>query len=279
MSFSWLFFAAAVNSRLMASQTQLFILAGLFGACIGSFLNVVICRLPLGESVVTPRSRCPYCQYAIAWYDNIPVLSFLLLAGKCRHCRGRIDLQYPLVELVATFLALATFAHVKLVTPFLLYYCLFMAPLIAVIFIDLRHQIIPNIISLSGIPIGLIVSLFLAHPLMRQSVLIDRVAGIFVGGGFLFCVGTLYEKIKHREGLGGGDVKLAALFGAFFGWQAVVFILLLSSVLGSIVGVLFILFLKRNWQFAIPFGPFLAFSAYLYFFFGPPILNWYLSLF
>jgi len=262
-------FHESIRYVIEAFVISLWILCGVFGACIGSFLNVVIVRLPKGESIVRPRSRCPSCGAGIAWYDNIPVLSFLLLLGKCRRCKKSISPRYLLVELLAAGLALATLAHERQVSTFLVYYCLFVAPLLTVIFIDLERRIIPNEISLSGIVIGLVIM----HAFW------DSLLGILVGGGFLFLVGWIYEKLKKKEGLGGGDVKLAAMFGAFFGWQAVIFILLMASVLGSIVGLVLIAVMKKNWQTILPFGPFLVLGAYLYYFFGPPILHWYLNLF
>ena len=254
------------------------IFAALFGLCIGSFLNVVIHRVPRGESIVHPRSRCPECQTPIAGYDNIPILSYLFLLGKCRHCKNKIAPRFPLVELISGILATAVYLHNPDLKYFIFYFCFFFAPLLAVIFIDLSHQIIPNFITFFGIVFGVLISGFFADPIFSSSVLMDRIFGILTGGGFLFLVGFLYEKLKKREGLGGGDVKLAAMFGAFFGWQAALFILLLSSVLGALFGVVSILILRKNWQTAIPFGPFLSISAYIYYFFGPPLLNWYLSL-
>src|SRR3989344_1955663 len=225
------------------------VLAGFFGLCVGSFINVVIYRLPLDQSVVTPRSHCPNCKTKIAWYDNIPLLSYILLRGKCRYCKQTIAFQYFLVELCGLFLSLAAFAYFQELLLYLAYFCLLLAPLLAVIFIDLKHRIIPDSISLPGI-----------------------------GAGFLFLVAFLYEKIKKKEGLGGGDVKLAAMLGAFFGWQQILMILLVSSVLGSLIGLIVVAF-KKDWQYALPFGPFLAVAATLQLFFGFPMLSWYLSLF
>ena len=252
--------------------------AAIFGLCVGSFLNVVIYRLPLGLSIVTPRSRCPACEHPIAWYDNIPLLSWLLLAGKCRHCGSAISFRYFLVELLAGVLSVATFFYFQDLVLYFAYFCFLIAPLLAIIFIDLDHRIIPDSISLPGIGAGVLVHYLDSFPGEGGSAFLDSVAGILVGGGFLFLVAFAYEKIKKKEGLGGGDVKLAAMLGAFFGWKQVLMILLISSVLGSIVG-LVIISIKKNWQYAIPFGPFLAVAAYLQLFFGTPILYWYLSLF
>ena len=257
---------------------MLWIFVGLFGLCVGSFLNVVIYRVPLGESIVTPRSRCPQCQKPIVWYDNIPLLSCLFLKGKCRHCHRAIPFRYFLVELSTLFLSLATYAHFLNIYFYLLYFCLLVAPLVAVIFIDLSHRIIPDSISLPGIVVGVLVHYLDTHPFYSKEALLQSFLGILVGGGFLFLVAFAYERIKKREGLGGGDVKLAAMLGAFFGWQAVLMILLIASISGSIIG-LVVVFLKKDWGYAIPFGPFFALAAYIQLFLGQPLLNWYISLF
>lgn len=250
----------------------------LFGLCVGSFLNVVIYRVPLEKSLIKPRrSCCPHCTHPIAWYDNIPLISFFLLRGKCRHCKKNISFQYVIVEILSGILSVATFLYFQNWFLYLLWFLLFIAPLLAVIFIDLAHRIIPDSISLPGIGAGILVHYLSTSPLFGRQALVDSVLGIVVGGGFLFVVAWGYEKLKKKEGLGGGDVKLAAMLGAFFGWQPVLMILLVSSVLGTVIG-LFVVFFKKNWQFAIPFGPFLVAAAYLQLFFGSSILNWYLSL-
>lgn len=254
------------------------ILAAVFGLIVGSFLNVVIHRWPLGESVLKPlRSYCPHCKETIAWYDNIPFLSYLLLKGKCRHCGGAIAFRYFAVELLSCLLSLATWFYFQRVAHYLIYYVLLVAPLIAIIFIDLKHRLIPNVLTLPGIAVGVIVHYWDAPPLWETKALIESLIGIAVGGGFLFIVAWTYEKIKKREGLGMGDVKLAMMFGAFFGWQQVLMILLFGSVMGSLVGLL-VVAVKRDWLYQLPFGPFLAIAAYLQLFFGEPILEWYLSL-
>ena len=257
---------------------MLFAIALIFGLLVGSFLNVVIHRVPLEESIVKPRSHCPQCNKTIAWYDNIPLVSFILLRGRCRHCRKKISPRYFLVEILTGLTALYTYFYFRDPVLSLAYFCFLLAPLIAVIFIDLQHRIIPNVISLPGILIGVAVHYLAAPPLMEKEALIDSLIGILVGGGFLFAVAWGYEKIKKREGLGGGDVKLAAMLGAFFGWQGVLMILLIASVLGSVIG-LAVVALKKDWQYAIPFGPFLALAAFFQLFWGRTILAWYLGLF
>lgn len=256
----------------------LYTLAAVFGLIVGSFLNVVIHRWPLGESLVKPvRSYCPHCHQVIAWHDNIPLLSYLWLKGKCRRCGGMISFQYFLVELLAMLLSLATCFYFRNVAHYLIYFCFLIAPLIAVIFIDLKHRLIPNTITLPGIVIGVLVRFWDAPPLWQMRALKESLIGIVLGAGFLFVVAWTYEKLKKREGLGMGDMKLAAMFGAFFGWQQVLMILLVASVLGSVIG-LVVVALKKDWLYVLPFGPFLAVAAYLQLFFGEPILNWYLSL-
>lgn len=252
--------------------------AALFGLLVGSFLNVVIHRLPLGQSIIAPRSYCPGCQHSISWYDNIPLISFLLLKGRCRHCHEKIAFRYFFVELLTALVSLHTFFYFKGLDFYLAYFCFLLAPLIAVIFIDLQHRIIPNSLSLPGIIIGIAVRYLAAPPAWEVKALVESLLGIVVGGGFLFVVAWGYEKIKKREGLGGGDVKLASMLGAFFGWQEVLMILLMASILGSVVGLLVIL-LKRNWEYLLPFGPFLAVAAYFQLFWGPRILVWYMGLF
>ncbi len=239
----------------------------LFGLSVGSFLNVVIYRLPRGQSIVIPRSFCPQCGRFVRWFDNIPLLSFLILHGKCRSCQKPISWQYPLVELLTGGLAVATLVKLGPSVIALLYFLLLVSPLIAITFIDLRHQIIPDVISLPGIGAGLLVT---------QQTVVDSLLGLAVGSFLLFAVGWAYEKTRKREGLGMGYVKLAAMLGAFFGWKGVLLILLLSSLSGSLVGLLLILIWGKGMKFAIPFGPFLALGALLHFFCGPQLIEIYL---
>lgn len=255
------------------------ILATLFGLMVGSFLNVVIHRMPLEQSIVKPRSHCPKCKHPIHWYDNIPLLSYLILKGKCRQCHETISPRYLVVEMAAGLVSLQTllFFNRSLLFYFA-YFCFLLAPLLAIIFIDLKHRIIPDSLSLPGVVIGVAVHYWKAPPGWEMRTLLDSVIGIVMGGGFLFLVAFVYEKIKKKEGLGGGDIKLAAMLGAFFGWQPVLMILLVASVLGSLIGLL-VVTVKKNWQYALPFGPFLAISAYIQLFWGEGLLGWYLGLF
>lgn len=250
----------------------------LFGACIGSFLNVCIYRLPLGRSVVAPRSHCPRCRKQLSWYDNIPFLSYIILQGHCRHCGEKISARYLIVEGLTALLSVATYAHFQNLPEYLIYFCFLVAPLIVVTFIDLEHKLIPDVISIPGIVAGAMARLTFMHGPLTP-VLVDIILGILVGGGFLCIVAISYELLKKQEGLGGGDVKLACMLGAFFGWKAIIFILLASSILGSIVGLFLIFVLKKGLKFAMPFGPFLVAAAYIYLFFGEKILSWYMGLF
>lgn len=248
------------------------IVSFIFGAVVGSFLNVCICRMPKDESVVSPPSHCTVCDYRIRWYDNIPLFSYLLLRGKCRGCGTHISLQYPVVELLNGLLTLALFLKFGLSLTFLALF-LFCSALVVITFIDLEHQIIPDEISLSGIVIGFVFSFFLPWQTWLNSVL-----GILLGGGSLLLVAYGYQWLTGKEGMGGGDIKLLAMMGAFLGWKSVLFIVFASSLIGSVVGVTIMLVQKKDSKLAIPFGPYLAFGAVLYIFYGRQLIHWYLNL-
>ena len=244
----------------------------IFGMVVGSFLNVCISRMPKGESIVTPPSHCPHCQYQIRWYDNIPVVSYLLLRGRCRGCGTRISLQYPLVELINGVLTLLLFLRFGPTLAFAALF-LFCSSLVVITFIDIEHQIIPDEISLSGIVIGFALSFFLKGHSWQNSLF-----GILLGGGSLLLVAYGYQLLTGKEGMGGGDIKLLAMMGAFLGWKAIPFIILASSLVGSMVGVSLMVLQKKDSKLAIPFGPYLAFGALLYIFYGRPLIQWYLGL-
>lgn len=255
-----------------------YLIVCLFGACVGSFLNVCIYRLPLGRSVVKPGSHCPRCREAIRWYDNIPLFSYIVLQGHCRRCGHKISARYIIVEVITIILSAGTYAHFNALPEYLIYFCFLVAPLIVVTFIDLEHMLIPDVISLPGVVAGAMARIaFSTGPITPT--LIDIILGILIGGGFLCIVGLGYEWIKKQEGLGGGDVKLAAMLGAFFGWKAIIFILLVSSILGSLTGLFLIFILKKGLKYAMPFGPFIVGAAFIYLFWGEKILGWYLGLF
>jgi leader peptidase (prepilin peptidase)/N-methyltransferase len=234
----------------------------IFGAAIGSFLNVCIFRLPAETSIVKPRSQCPYCQHPIRNGDNIPLISFVLLRGKCRDCGGKISWRYPLVELITAVLALLLFLKFGLTLKFLVFF-FFTAVLIVITFIDLDHQIIPDIITLPGIPIFSLAAIFLVKIPWLEVLL-----GLLIGGGVLFTIAFVYELISKREGMGGGDIKLLAMIGGFLGWKSLIFILLFSSFSGAIVGITAMIIKKQDMKYAVPFGPFLSAAAVAYLFWG-----------
>lgn len=250
------------------------VLVALFGAVVGSFLNVVILRLPDDDaSIVFPGSHCPKCSHPLAWYENIPILSFLVLRGRCRSCKELISWQYPLVELAMGVLALLLLHRFGLSLQLPIYF-VFCAALLVIIFIDIHHQIIPDRISLPGILIGFAASFFSGEVSWQQSGL-----GILLGGGVLYLVAYGYFLFTHREGMGGGDIKLLAMIGAFLGWQSLLFVLFSSSLVGSIVGIAAMFKQKKGGQTRIPFGPFLALGALSWLLFSPQILalwRWYL---
>ena len=255
----------------MSPELLLWVLVVYLGAAVGSFLNVVIYRVPLGDSVVSPRSRCPGCQQNIAWYDNIPVLSWLFLLGKCRNCGQGISSRYPFVELITAMIAVVVFAQTGLDAAFFVQFA-FACALVAVAYIDLDHQIIPDVISLPGIVVGLLVA-----AIGGWAQLLDAVVGVLVGGGILLTVAWVYEWMAGREGMGGGDVKLLAMIGAFLGWQGVLLTLLLGSLLGSAIGIVLMTSRGADRRLAIPFGPFLSLGALVTLFWGPAIVRWYIS--
>ena len=257
----------------MEPQALILIGALIFGACIGSFLNVCIYRIPEGKSIVSPGSACSACGTPIPAYLNIPVLSYILLRGKCHACREPFSIRYPLVELLTGMLAAACARKFGL-TPEALFWFAFVCTLVVISFIDLDHQIIPDVISLPGILI--FASSFLVIPRMT---LADTALGILSGGGILYSVALIYYLVRKEEGMGGGDIKLLAMIGAATGWQGVMFTLFMGSLLGTVAGVLIMLATRvRNIRLRIPFGPYLSAAAILYIFMGKTILLWYIRL-
>lgn len=244
------------------------------GAIVGSFLNVVIIRLPQEDSsIVFPSSHCPKCNKNISWYDNIPVISFLLLKGKCRSCKAKISFQYPLVEILMAILSYALFERFFISFTFVIYF-LFCASLLAIIFIDSYHQIIPDLISLPGIVAGFAFSFF--NPLVTWQ---SSGLGVLLGGGSLYLIAATYFLLTKRDGMGGGDIKLLAMIGAFLGWQSLPFIVFGSSLLGSVVGIFAMLQQKKGGKTVIPYGPFLSGAAILYIFFSVEILEFFRTWF
>jgi leader peptidase (prepilin peptidase)/N-methyltransferase len=254
-------------------QTQWLVFAGVFGAIIGSFLNVVIYRLPLGQSLVTPPSRCPKCGYRLRWYDNIPIFGWLLLGGRCRECKNKISIQYPIVELI-TAVFFAIIVWVTPPGPLLVGRLLLLCILIALFGIDLEHQILPNTITLPGIAAGLLLSTITDPPGLR-----DALIGTVLGGGVLYAIAWGYYLWRREEGLGMGDVKMLAMIGAFLGWKMVLVTLVLSSFSGAIIGVALIALQRGTMKLALPFGTFLAAGAVAAMLVGPPLVAWYAGFF
>jgi leader peptidase (prepilin peptidase)/N-methyltransferase len=256
----------------MSDSTSLLLLSGVLGLAIGSFLNVCIYRIPLGQSLLSPPSRCPKCERPLGWLDNIPVVSWVVLGGKCRRCGAPISAQYPIVELV-TALAFVAIVWLTPPGPQLVARLIFVCLLIVLFGIDLEHQLLPNVITLPGIVIGLIFSL-VASP-GWQSALI----GAVLGGGVLYGIAAAYYMVRRDEGLGMGDVKMLAMIGAFLGWQAVLVTLVLSSFAGALVGVGLMALQRGNMKLALPFGTFLALGAIAAMLVGDPLVAWYASFY
>lgn len=236
------------------------ILLFILGAIAGSFMNVCIWRLPRKESLVRPRSRCPSCGGAIAWYDNIPILSFLILKARCRLCKNKISAVYPIVELLSGAVAVLLYAHFGLSAKFFSLWYLFGA-LTVVSFIDLRFREIPDEITLSGIALGLI-----AGP----PHFLDSLLGVIAGGGSIYLLGLLGEFIFKKEAMGGGDIKLLAMIGAFLGWKMAFITFFLAPLFGSIVGITLKI---RKGAEIIPYGPHLSLAAFVAALYGEEILN------
>jgi leader peptidase (prepilin peptidase) / N-methyltransferase len=247
--------------------------AFVFGTMIGSFLNVCIHRIPGGESIVFPASHCPACGAAVRPYDNVPVLSYLLLRARCRDCGSRISARYPAIELLAGMAAVSS-ALAFGWSLHALFAFVFLAALIVITFIDIDHQIIPDVISLPGIAIGFACASLVPGGAGWR----DSLIGLLVGGGILWAVAEGYFRLTGREGMGGGDVKLLAMIGAFLGWRAIPITLMIGSLAGTAVGTALIATQQQDRRTPIPFGPFLALGAVLALFFGDALLDWYLGL-
>lgn len=250
----------------MGTEPFVITIAALFGAIVGSFLNVVILRVPQANaSIVYPASHCPKCKTQLSWYENIPVLSYIVQYGRCRHCKTSISLQYPVVELFMSLLTMALVYRFGLI-PVTGAYFIFSAALLTIIFIDIHHQIIPDVISLPGIVLGFFCSFF--NPYVTW---LDSLIGLVVGGGILYAIAFFYYILRKQEGMGGGDIKLLAMLGAFLGWQSLPFIIFFSSITGSIVGISAMVLQKKGSNTRIPFGPFLSIAALVFLFFSQEI--------
>ena len=244
----------------------------LLGLAFGSFFNVCIHRIPRRLSVNRPGSRCPGCGYVLRWYDNIPVLSYVALGGKCRTCRAPISLRYPIVELLTCGLFVLHYYAFGL-TGLFFARVLLASALVVLFAIDLEHHLLPDVITLPGIVAGIACSLFLP-PGLR-----DALIGMLVGGGVLWLIGEAYFRYSGQEGMGGGDVKMLAMIGAFLGWKLVLVTLVFSSFAGSIVGVAVIAARRGDMKYALPYGTFLSMAALVASLVGDRIIAWYVRLY
>jgi leader peptidase (prepilin peptidase) / N-methyltransferase len=256
----------------MSAPLLYLVAAGLYGLCIGSFLNVVIYRLPLGKSVVSPPSRCRDCGYLLRWFDNIPVVSWVLLRGRCRKCGVGVSWQYPLVELITAALCVLV-VWLTPPGPLMVSRLILVCILVVLFGIDLEHQILPNVITLPGIAVGLLFSL-IAPPGW-----LDALLGALLGAAVLYGIAGAYYLWRREEGMGMGDVKMLAMIGAFLGWKAVLVTLVLSSFSGALIGILLMAGQRGNMKFALPFGTFLAIGAVAAMFVGEPLVAWYAGFF
>jgi leader peptidase (prepilin peptidase)/N-methyltransferase len=244
----------------------------LLGLAIGSFLNVCIYRIPRRQSLNHPPSRCPHCGNQLRWIDNIPVVSYLVLGGRCRKCRKGISVRYPLVELLTMGLFLLHYSVFDW-TPLLAVRLLFACAMVVLFAIDLEHQILPDVITLPGIVAGLLFSLFL--PPGAMSALLGAVAG----GGVLFLIAEAWSRLRNVEAMGFGDVKMLAMIGAFLGVQLVLLTFVLSSFIGGLAGGLLILSGRGTMASKVPFGTFLAVAALIASLYGDGMVNWYIGLY
>ncbi len=271
-------------------------LHGLFGLIVGSFLNVCIRRLPLGESVVSPRSRCPQCASPIRPYDNVPLLSWLWLGGRCRDCRAPISIRYPGVELLAAVLFLQCARTWGFSAPAFIN-SLFLAAVVVLVFIDYDHQILPNVITIPGTVAGLVLAPWQSPGFFSDSItrgassilplvepegavmhLTGSFLGVLAGGGSLYLVAFAYQVVRRRQGLGMGDVKMMAMVGAVAGWRIALLTIFVGSLLGSILGVFLIFFHGKDMQHKLAFGTFLGAAYILVIFFGIDLLDWYAGM-
>jgi len=276
-----------------------YIVAGVFGAIIGSFLNVVVHRLPLEESIVFPNSRCPSCGAAIAFYDNVPVVSYIVLRAKCRHCKAGISFRYPAVELLtaALFVAVAWHDGLSAALPFDL---VFASALLTLVFIDAEHMILPNVITYPGIVFAVVARIAIPHlsgtphfddlPSLSQGALagmplwvtslVGALIGALLGGGSLWLMGWTWEKLRGIEAMGLGDVKMMFMVGAYLGWRLTILTIFIGVFSGSIIGIfLMVRSGQRNMQMLLPFGVFLGLGAIAALLFGAPLVEWYAGQF
>jgi leader peptidase (prepilin peptidase)/N-methyltransferase len=254
-------------------EIPLLVLLGMFGLILGSFLNVCISRLPAGESVVSPRSRCPSCRTLIQWYDNIPVLSYVVLGGKCRRCHTSISARYPAIELATSLAFVLQGMEFGQAPGPLLTRLVFTALLIALFGTDLETQRLPNVLTYSGMAVGVAFSLAFP-PYLTASLL-----GAALGGGVLLFVRWGWHLATGKDGMGLGDVKMLAMIGAFLGWQQVAVVLFLASIAGAAIGLGLAVLGGRSLQSRLPFGTFLALAAFAASIFGDSLVRWYVGFY
>jgi len=243
----------------------------ILGLIVGSFSNVCIYRIPRNESIIYPASHCPKCCSKIKPVDNIPLLSYILLKGRCRNCKSKISIQYPIVEFLTGLTYLIIYLIYGLSIQSLIYIILSSA-LIIIAFIDLNEQIVPDVISLPGIIIGLILSFFVPYITYANSSL-----GVVVGGGIILIIGLAGSALFKKEAMGGGDVKLAAMIGAFLGWRYIIISLFLGFFLGALAGIVLILSKIKSREDVVPFGPFIVLGSFITLLWGEKIISWYIG--
>jgi len=246
-----------------------YILIFILGLIVGSFCNVCIYRIPKNESIIYPASHCSKCRSKIKPVDNIPLLSFILLKGRCRNCKSKISIQYPMVEFLSGLIYLIIYLIYGLSVQTLIYIILSSA-LIIIAFIDLNEQIVPDVISLPGIVTGFIISFFVPYISFINSAL-----GVVVGGGIILIIALVGSMIFKKEAMGGGDVKLAAMMGAFLGWRYIIISLFLGFFLGALVGIFLVLSKIKSKEDMVPFGPFIALGSLITLLWGEKIIAWY----
>ena len=264
----------------------------LFGLVIGSFLNVVILRLPQGISISTPRSHCPQCKQLVSWYDNIPVLSYIILGGRCRRCKKKFSARYPFIEAVTGAVSVLIFLKFGLTIEWGIFLA-FSSAMIVLAFIDLDHRILPDVITVNGIWVGILTSVYLAEPsplvarLFRAAgfevtnphlvALAASILGAAIGGGLLWGVAEAYLRLRGIEGMGFGDVKMMAMVGAFLGAPLALLTIMLGSLLGSVIGLIFIKMADKTREYELPFGTFLSFAGIVAVLYGEDMVKWYVE--
>jgi len=265
------------------------VLALILGLVIGSFLNVCILRIPQEVPITVPRSHCPHCKKLIRWYDNVPVLSYLILGGRCRRCKNKISARYPLIEAVSGLISVLLYLKFGLWVQWVLFLG-FSAALLVLAFIDLDHRILPDVITLNGMWLGVLSSVYLAQPIPPIVLGIVRVAGLEVtnprilalvgsllgvvaGGGLLWGVGEAFKRLRGIEGMGFGDVKMMAMVGAFLGAPMALFTIMLGSILGSVIGLVFMGFTGKSRDYELPFGTFLGVAGIVVVLYGENLVQ------